>query len=69
MNTLAFQESEVIRTIAVDEGMYNDNEEHYFGVGRSAMECVDMSLQAAGIHAASVKCILDLPCGHGRVLR
>ena len=40
---------------------------HYFAVGRSARECIDASLAAAG--KADVRQILDFGCGHGRVLR
>src|SRR4051794_26106944 len=44
-------------------------ERHYFGVGRSALECIDISVRAAQTNVSDVKRILDLPCGHGRVLR
>lgn len=40
---------------------------HYFSVGRSALRCVRLALLAAG--KSTVSSILDLPCGHGRVLR
>ena len=57
----------VKRDISPNDGMFSGNEGHYFGVGRNALELV-------------VKCallakrdrfdrILDLPSGHGRVLR
>ena len=41
----------------------------YFEVGRSAMHAISVSLQSAGKPPESVKRILDLPCGHGRVMR
>ncbi len=62
-------ESKVDRTVSPQEKMGASNERHYFNCGRSALECVDISLQAAGMGVPDVKRILDLPCGHGRVLR
>jgi SAM-dependent methyltransferase len=44
-------------------------EEHYFRVGRSAVECIQKALDIASISPHRIKRILDLPCGHGRVLR
>ena len=61
-------EPAVIRAVHPKDEMLT-NEAHYFGVGRSALECIDLSLRAAGAKASDVKRILDLPCGHGRVLR
>src|SRR5438552_18413641 len=50
------------------DGMYKRNDKkHYFAVGRSALACVRMALGEAG--APTPRSILDLPCGHGRVLR
>ena len=40
---------------------------HYFACGRSALRAVQLALAAAGVK--DVRRILDLPCGHGRVLR
>lgn len=42
-------------------------DERYFRVGLSALECVEAGLSAAG--TGPVARVLDLPCGHGRVLR
>src|SRR5688572_29835483 len=39
----------------------------YFGIGRSAVENIMMGCLASNI--TSVGRVLDLPCGHGRVLR
>jgi SAM-dependent methyltransferase len=43
--------------------------EHYFRVGQSALECIQKALDSASISPHRIKRILDLPCGHGRVLR
>ncbi len=40
---------------------------HYFYCGRSALGAIRLALAAAG--TSKVRRILDLPCGHGRVLR
>jgi SAM-dependent methyltransferase len=55
------------KQIAPDDGMWGGNEAHYFGVGESALHCIRVAMQAAGI--GTFTNILDLPCGHGRVLR
>jgi SAM-dependent methyltransferase len=62
---------DLIRTISPNDEMFgaNKSEVHYFSVGRSALECIQTSLRAAEKAPANVKRILDLPCGHGRVLR
>jgi len=61
---------DVIRDIAPGDEMYGtypDAEVHYFSVGQSAAEAIRVCMQAAG--RDRVDRILDLPCGHGRVLR
>lgn len=63
-----FSQLPVDRTLAPDDGMVSAGlEDQYFDLGRRALEL---------IHFSSVLCdkphypdILDLPCGHGRVLR
>ena len=50
------------------DGMFKKGgEDHYFSVGRSALESVRLAMLAAG--KEDFRNILDLPCGHGRVLR
>ena len=50
------------------DGMFKKgNEDHYFSVGRSALEAVRLAMLAA--KREDFRKILDLPCGHGRVLR
>jgi SAM-dependent methyltransferase len=62
-------------TIAGGDEMYDraalpgDAIWHYVRVGQSALRCARLGLAAAGRAAADVRRVLDLPCGHGRVLR
>jgi SAM-dependent methyltransferase len=54
------------------DGMYVPfRGEHYLRVGLSALTCIEQALQASAAHRgnAAVQSLLDLPCGHGRVLR
>ncbi len=59
--------SKVDSRISYADGMYKGDGAHYFNVGLSALHCIEDALQAA--HLESVRNILDLPCGYGRVLR
>lgn len=49
------------------DGMYEGVKEHYFGVGQSALRCIRLAMLASG--KGSVGTILDMGCGHGRVMR
>ncbi len=68
MSLYDFSQLQADRTLAPKDGMVAaDKPEQYFDLGRRALEL---------IHFSSVLCdkphypaILDLPCGHGRVLR
>ena len=53
--------------ISPRDGMYKGDGNHYFRVGLSAVACIDAAIAAAGNSDPGK--ILDLPCGHGRVLR
>ena len=53
--------------ISPHDGMYKGDGNHYFRVGLSAIDCIDAAISAAG--NSDPHRILDLPCGHGRVLR
>src|SRR5438128_10819894 len=53
--------------ISYEDGMYKGDGEHYFKVGLSAIRCIDEALHAAQIE--SVRGVLDMPCGYGRVVR
>lgn len=49
--------------ISPRDEMYAGDGKHYFSVGLSALRCIE----AAGV--AEARRVLDMPCGHGRVLR
>jgi len=57
----------VIATIAPGDGMYLGDHGRYFEVGYSALRCLRIALTMA--EKDEVGSILDLACGHGRVLR
>jgi len=58
----------VANRIGHKDGMFKKGyEDHYFSVGRSALEAVRLAMLAA--KREDFRKILDLPCGHGRVLR
>jgi SAM-dependent methyltransferase len=59
--------SKVSSKIYYQDGMYNEDGEHYYRVGLSAIQCIDEAL--AQDRLRDVSTILDLPCGSGRVLR
>lgn len=59
----------IIKEISPKDDMYAGNIDHYFDVGKSAIECIDNAIQKSGMEKADVKNILDLPCGYGRVMR
>ncbi|MGH9968603.1 MAG: class I SAM-dependent methyltransferase [Pyrinomonadaceae bacterium] len=58
---------EVESKISPCDGMYTGNGAHYYRVGLSAIRCIEEAIEAASF--PDVKRVLDLPCGHGRVLR
>jgi SAM-dependent methyltransferase len=68
---LAAPERELLRQvesrISPRDTMYTGDGAHYFKVGLSAMRAVEEAMRGANLSA--VGRILDLPCGHGRVLR
>lgn len=53
--------------ISPNDGMYVGNGNHYYRVGLSAIDCVERVMKAANV--PRITNALDLPCGHGRVLR
>ena len=55
--------------ISPNDQMFTGDRGHYFRVGQSALDCISRSLEAAQVPRQNIQEILDLPCGHGRVLR
>src|SRR5689334_9873650 len=59
---------DVIKTTAARDDMLMKGWEHqYFAVGADALRLILLSMSTAG--KRDFKSILDLPCGHGRVMR
>jgi cyclopropane fatty-acyl-phospholipid synthase-like methyltransferase len=58
---------QVNETISPDERMPAEDAQGYLATGRSALRAVRLAQEAAGV--PDFGSILDLPCGHGRVLR
>lgn len=56
------------RTIAPDDEMREGDTESYFHWGAAAIDCIQTGLRVAEFEGDPAT-ILDLPCGHGRVLR
>jgi SAM-dependent methyltransferase len=69
--TLAEYPEGVIYDVSPRDHMYNsydeDDRDGYFSLGRAALDCIRVALLTAQVE--SPKNILDLPSGHGRVLR
>jgi SAM-dependent methyltransferase len=60
--------AKLTREISPNDKMYNEaRQDRYFRAGQSAIDWIRLALQAAT--KERVETILDLPCGHGRVLR
>jgi SAM-dependent methyltransferase/predicted O-methyltransferase YrrM len=59
--------SAVDPTISPRDAMYAGDGGHYFSVGLSALRCIEEAIAAAG--TPTPQRILDMPSGHGRVLR
>lgn len=55
------------KIISPNDLMYKSDKENYLNWGKMALECVERTLKKVG--KTEVSSILDLPCGHGRVLR
>jgi SAM-dependent methyltransferase len=61
--------NEVDKTISPQDSMFQGNQDHYFFVGYSGINCINNALIMTGIDPSTIKTILDLPSGYGRVLR
>jgi SAM-dependent methyltransferase len=72
METPAFSETDVIRTISAHDNMNRDDPtfpEQYWVAGQSALRAIRAGLDSAQKPVSDVRRVLDLPCGYGRVLR
>jgi SAM-dependent methyltransferase len=49
--------------------MFLGDQQHYFDAGDSALHCIESALRSVHRRKETVGRILDLPCGHGRVMR
>ena len=66
----ASETGNVMQEISPHDTMYQGgNKVHYFGVGQSALRCIKLAMLAASKDFSTVRNILDLPSGYGRVLR
>jgi CBS domain-containing protein/SAM-dependent methyltransferase len=59
--------SDLITEISPQDAMFTGWRGAYFSSAASALGCIRASLRSAG--KDGVRSVLDLPCGHGRVLR
>jgi len=57
----------VIQAVSPSDVMYRSSPEYYFRLGRQAMETIQGSVALVGL--SKIERILDMPSGHGRVLR
>jgi hypothetical protein len=62
-----YDPNSVVNFISSEDEMEGDNVAHYQSVGVGAIDII--LSQLFGSKLAAVNNILDLPCGHGRVLR
>jgi SAM-dependent methyltransferase len=65
-------EKDVIRTISPNETMNRTDAsfpEEYWVAGRSALQAIRSCLKAANKAPSDIHRVLDIPCGHGRILR
>src|SRR5437016_6018977 len=62
-----YEASPISRQIADHDLMFDGNIEHYLRVGQSAIAMIALAMLAA--RRPSVRSVLDLPCGAGRVTR
>jgi SAM-dependent methyltransferase len=65
-------ELDVVTEIGPGDEMYKaEHHDHYFRAGRSALRCIGVAMLAAGKEDAedAPRKILDLPSGHGRIMR
>jgi methylase of polypeptide subunit release factors len=59
----------LITKVGKVDGMYNGNGQAYLRVGRSALDCINLTLRAASRKKTEIDSVLDFACGFGRVTR
>jgi SAM-dependent methyltransferase len=64
---LAAYKEDVDQTVSPNDTMFTGHEGHYFAVGHSGVAAIAVAMGLSG--RTGFERILDLPCGHGRVLR
>lgn len=72
MTVMLDVDARVLRALSPSETMNREDDtfpKEYWAAGRSALQAVAAALDAAKKPASEIRHILDLPCGHGRVLR
>ena len=72
MSEDAFEQLDTVREIAPGDEMYRaGHEDQYFRAGQSALRCIASAMEAASIERYTdwPRKVLDLPSGHGRIMR
>ena len=69
INDICLDDPEILKGRGFAGERLRQHIEWYVASGRSGLTCIEMALNAAGKARSQVTEILDLPCGHGRVLR
>ena len=49
--------------------LHNNNDNHYFNVGLSAINLIALIMLETNKHSSNINNILDFGCGHGRIMR
>jgi SAM-dependent methyltransferase len=62
-----YSSADLVRDVHPNDKMFKTGPDWYFPVGQSGVDCIFAALPLTKLE--SVKRILDLPCGHGRVAR
>lgn len=62
---------QLLGKISPNDGMFymDENVEHYISVGVSAIQNIEEALKLGNKQFEDLNSVLDIPCGHGRVLR
>jgi SAM-dependent methyltransferase len=70
LGPLSVPPSGVVSDISPQDTMFvHGDTRHYYHAGKTAVDCIEAALTAAKQDKAKIGHILDLPSGHGRVMR